>query len=157
MKRKFKFLCLILSLVFALSLGITACTGGAGDPTPTPSNPPATSSTPSAPAQSSSSVIAPSSQTPASSAPQEGDDDDDDPSGGEVSGMTNIKFWYSGEDAEQNVFTSLVSTFNSTIGAQNNINVVARPVANVDEAIGNRFLTPSCPDVFYVGDGSYKK
>ncbi|MBO4962978.1 MAG: extracellular solute-binding protein [Clostridia bacterium] len=159
MKRKFKFLCLILSLVFALSLGITACKGGAS-PTSTPSNPPATSSPSSqAPAQSSSSqeVIQPSSQAPASSASNEGDDDDDDVSGGDVSGKTNIKFWYSGEDAEQNVFTSLVSTFNSTIGAQNNINVVATPVANVDEAIGNRFLTQSCPDVFYVGDGSYKK
>lgn len=146
MKRKFKFLCLLLSMVFALSLGITACTGGAGDPTPTPP----TTSTPSGqtPTQSSSS------DAPVSSAPADDDDDEEDPG---IAGMTNIKFWYTGQDEEQTVFVDLVNTFNDTIGRANNINVIPNKVNDIDQAIGSRFGTTQCPDVFYVGDGSYKK
>ena len=144
MKKKFKFLCLLLSLVFAFSLGITACGGGAGG------------GVSSKPATSKESSEGSSKPTSSSSINQGGDDDDDD-DGGNTGTSNVVKFWYSGEDAEQDVFTSLVRTFNEGIGAQNDIVVVATPVDNVDTAIGNRFLTAQCPDVFYVGDGTYKK
>lgn len=70
---------------------------------------------------------------------------------------TRIDFWGNGDDNEKAVFTQLTNDFNSTIGAANNVQVVYTHQSDLGGAISNRLGSSQAPDVFYVGDGEYKK
>ena len=161
MKKRSRLLCLLLSLVLAFTIGITACGGGGGDDKTTTKKPSAnkTSKTSTTTVQTTVSNESQNTQAPAPSQTQSVQSTTSQGGGGgrDEGNGTSLTFWGSGLEAEQQVFQSLVESFNSTIGAQNEIYVEYSPQANVHEAIGNRFNSDTCPDVFYVGDGDYKK
>ncbi len=122
--KKSRFLCLLLSLVLALAVGLTACGGGGGGGD-----------------DSSSSSFSSSSQSSGG--------------GGRPGGSkTQITFWGNGDDNEKAVFTKLKDDFNAS---QNEVTVVYTHQPDLTGALSNRLGTSEAPDVFYVGDGDYKK
>lgn len=129
--KKSRFLCLLLSLVLAFAVGLTACGGGGSDDGDDSS--------------SSSSVIG-SSSASSSSASSAG--------GRPGGGKTQITLWGNGDDNEQAVYTKLANDFNAS---QNEIKLNYIYQEDLAGALANRLGTTEAPDIFYVGDGDYKK
>lgn len=69
-----------------------------------------------------------------------------------------IDFYGDGNDVETNVFQNLVNKYNNAGHVVNGQQVIVSyvKVSNVSESISSQLGYASCPEVFYVGDGSYK-
>lgn len=127
MKGKSRILCLILSLVFVFAIGLTACGGGGGGTTGGTST----------------------------GGTSSGGGDEWGEEGGD--GIV-IDFYGDGNDVETNVFQTLVDKYNNLGHVVNGKQVIVSyvKVSNVSESISSQLGYASCPEVFYVGDGSYK-
>lgn len=75
---------------------------------------------------------------------------------GQQSGKTNIEFWGWGDDAEVQVFTQLVDTFNATHD-DIYVNFTKRPSNTYSVDALKQLQSRRPPDVVFVGDSDIKK
>lgn len=118
----------ILSLVFVLALGVTSCGGGGGNTT------------------SSRGPAVEDSQGGGSSSENWWED---------LKKPVTINFHYNGSDKEQAVFAGLVSEFNAQYGGK--IRVKGHNGLDYAQLETNFTGGENVPEVFYCGDGDYKR